>query len=774
MFWGTPSLQFIPWWQWSFNTLLSGHLPLWNPLVGMGAPLIANYQSGLFYPPNILFFLFYLLGGISALAWSQALLVTLHLIWSGVGMAVLSRRLGLGKLAQTLSGLAFALSGYLVSRAWFASINTTAAWLPWVFVCVYDLVSQPRKKGSIVKLGLVIGIQLLAGHAQTSWYTLLLAVLWVSFWAWWKEPDGDIEAGGEGGKSKFLRRRLQRVLTSWGWLAAAGLIAAGIAAVQLLPTAAYLFQSQRASEAAYEAAMTYSFWPWRLLGLLAPNIFGNPAHSNYWGYGNFWEDAIYIGLLPILLALGVLVRRLNPFNRRQSSASQQQSAERFQSFRLVNFFGGVISVSLLLALGKNTPVFPWLYKNVPTFDMFQSPTRFSIWMVLALGLLAGIGVENWRRPTGRGLYWTRLGTAGAFAVTLGAGLGGIVLRNIATDFKPTFVPAIAFAGLWALGVGGLALSTPVEGSEEGPKRHIWGLGVVLWVTLDLLVAGWGLNPGIDLDFYQKPPDNLEDIQEMVGDGRLFLLSEDEHTIKYDQYFRFEAFEPEMGWDNLRSIFLPNLNMLDRIPVVNNYDPLVPDRYARWMEEMGEINIHYRDDILDLMAVSTLQWESAAGAYGVRFIPRDVVSRLRWVPCARYVGGETQAWDLVFSGEVDFETQVVIEAEGSDMETGCAPAAFSPQMVSELPNEVLLRTEERDPGWLVLSDVWYLGWKAWVVDEPVPIYRADYLFRGVQVPAGYHEIRFSYRPAWFYAGAVVSLLSLLGLLGLILYGKRKPD
>ncbi len=50
LFWGTPLLQFGPWWSFAWTTILSGHLPLWNPLVGMGAPLFANYQSGLAYP----------------------------------------------------------------------------------------------------------------------------------------------------------------------------------------------------------------------------------------------------------------------------------------------------------------------------------------------------------------------------------------------------------------------------------------------------------------------------------------------------------------------------------------------------------------------------------------------------------------------------------------------------------------------------------------------------------------------------------------------------
>jgi len=88
LYWGTPMLQFVPWHQFALEVLKTGHLPLWNPLLGMGAPLLANYQSALLYPPNLLLFLF-------GPEYGHGVLVTLHLIWAGVGMALLVRRLGL-------------------------------------------------------------------------------------------------------------------------------------------------------------------------------------------------------------------------------------------------------------------------------------------------------------------------------------------------------------------------------------------------------------------------------------------------------------------------------------------------------------------------------------------------------------------------------------------------------------------------------------------------------------------------------------------------------
>ena len=127
LFWGTPLLQFTPWRTVAKQLLFDGHLPLWNPYVGMGAPLLANYQSALLYPPNWLLLLV-------DVAWGQTLIVMAHLIFAGVGMALLARRMGLGEFAQTIAGLAFSLSGYLLARAGFLSINAAAAWLPWLIL----------------------------------------------------------------------------------------------------------------------------------------------------------------------------------------------------------------------------------------------------------------------------------------------------------------------------------------------------------------------------------------------------------------------------------------------------------------------------------------------------------------------------------------------------------------------------------------------------------------------------------------------------------------
>ena len=293
LFWGTPSTQFVPWWEFAWGTIAEGGLPLWNPWVGMGAPLAANYQTALFYPPYWSYLVFFVLGGVKLMAWSMTILVVLHLIWAGIGTVKLLDDLKIGKLGQAVGGLAFSLSGYLVSRAGFLSINAAVAWIPWILIFSKGLITKEIRYFWLT--GLVFGFQFLAGHAQTAWYTALLAGLWITFWAIY---PGDRE------------HKARKIISAWGKLISAGLLGITLSAIQLVPTLEYLMQSQRAGEFGYAEAMTYSFWPWRFLTLVVPDLFGNPATGNYWGYGNYWEDAVYLGLLPIIMAIGLIVRSL--------------------------------------------------------------------------------------------------------------------------------------------------------------------------------------------------------------------------------------------------------------------------------------------------------------------------------------------------------------------------------------------------------------------------------------------------------------------------------
>ena len=776
LFWGTSALQFHPWHVYAWETLKSGHLPLWNPLSGLGAPLIANYQSAFFYPPNWIYFLLAWMGGEAAMAWGMGLLAAAHLSLAGVGMVRLARELGLTPTAQTVSGLAFGLSGYLVTRSHFLSINAVVAWLPWILWAVYRLINSTSFRQTLeraLSVTFFLSLLLLAGHAQTAWYTLLLAGMWVIFWGW----NHTSRVTPRVLRFKFLFRAVLL-------FALASLLAATLAAIQLLPTAELLSHSQRANGAEYDFVMTYSFWPWRFLGLLAPGLFGSPVTGDYWGYGNFWEDAIYIGLLPLILALRAI------FTKKSSTSKLPLSFFRFLT--------SLTALSFLLALGQNTPIFPFLYRFIPTFDLFQAPTRYSIWAVFALALLAGMGAETWTRPIGKKAHGRAMrGVVSATAVFFGALAVGWVMPGI----KSGFIRATILAGALGVVAGVLNLyapkpegfahsqqsgtesdnlqqnNTPISHDQSPTPNTTWLWILSLFVVFDLLIAGWGLNPGISLDFYRYEGENKGEIGELVGEGRLFLSAQDEYDLTFERYLRFDTFDADFS--HFRASLLPNLTLLDDIRSANNFDPLRPARYVRWMDALDTADPSRQRQILALMGVTVIEQMALDSPSGIRFDPLEASPRFRWTPCARPAGNEEVAWNrFIIQQEVRFEGMVNLEGFKTNAEWVCGDdrliaAQGVVTKLSETPNEIHLRVNAEASGWLVIADTWYPGWVAEVDGEARDVLPADYLFRGVSVPPGEHEIVLHYRPLSFYLGTGVSGIMWIFFSVIWVWGRRTP-
>ena len=706
LFWGTPLLQFTPWHTAAKEIALSGHLPLWNPWLGLGAPLLANYQSGLLYPPNWLLLA-------TDVAWGQTLLVLLHLIWAGIGMALLARSLGMGTFAQAISGIAYAMSGYLVARAGFLSINATAAWLPWILYAAEGLVrsagtSSTASSGLLRSigwratawLGLVLGLQWLAGHAQIAWYTLILLVVWVIFRA----------------RSSSVPIR-NAVLT----LAVAGALGFAIAAAQLIPTLEYASISNRAGDLDPEFALTYSFWPWRAPGLFAPDLFGNPGTADYWGYGNFWEDAIYVGVLPLLLALGALATK---------------GIGRIKWFLL-----GIATIAFLFGLGSNTPIFRFLFQYVPTFSAFQAPTRWNLWLVASFSLLAGFGAEHWKVAEGKKLYWLRLGTAGAVAVFVMATLINALDANI----EPTFPRAIATAGFWLAASGILALL------RSDPGRKGWVAAALGVVVLDLFFAGRGLNPMLPAKLSSAPSALSQEIQ---GDHRLYMSERLEREIKFDVTFRFDSFQPGLDWVIVRESGLPNTLLLDRLSSANNFDPLLPARYILWMNRLEQIPPAQRERLLPTMDVG---WQAVPRKNGLPiYEPIPDPTRAWIVPSVEWVASPAEATLRATSLATDLFMTAFLEGSPRPEQGGTGVVTA---LRDQGPNAVELAVEAPEGGWLVLADTWFPGWVAELDGQVAESYPANGVMRSVWIPAGQHTVVFQYRPITVPIGLALTVFGL---------------
>ncbi len=724
LFWGTPLLQFVPWRMYALSVLRQGYVPLWNPLIGMGAPLLANYQSALVYPPHLLLL-------IVDPAWGSGLLVLLHLVWAGIGMALLARRLGMDRLGQCTAGLAFGLSGYLVARSGFFSINATAAWLPWIILAADRMAAALPESldwrariRSCAPLAVVLAFQWTAGHAQTAWYSLVLLFAWVV----WRS------IGRDGWR---------RLAINGAGLAAAGTAAFALAAPQLLPTLEYLAQSYRAQALDAEMALTYSFWPWRFLGLLAPSIFGSPASGDYWGYGNFWEDAIYIGVLPLLLALVALARA---------------SRRRGHHIGLTMFLAGVGAVAIVLALGSHTPVFPWLFRTVPTFSLFQAPSRWMLLFVFGLALLAGAGASAWRKVEGRALYWSRLGTAGAGAVAGAAWLTRLILPAV----EPTLIRAMSIAGVWLFLAGVLVLVRREQATAW------WTAAVALVVLADVVLAGIGLNPMAAPDLYR----GTSMLAERVDDGhRIYFPAELEQKVKFDWAFQFDRFDTLGDWRAVRESGLPNVTLLDSIPAASNFDPLQPARWVEWMKMLERSG--YAEPLLRLMDVGWMAESRLSDEIPVEFRRVAGGTRVRLVPEAQYVQSGEAALSAVSDGSFDPEAVVIVESLGGELLPASGGGGTAQAAPSRDPNRMTVDVDAQGPSWLLVSDVWYPGWEARLDGEAIAIRRGDYLFRAVPVPPGKHVVEFSYRPRSFLLGLILAAAGLMALAGASLWARERP-
>ena len=731
-FWGTSATQFVPWWDFAWKSIISGQSPLWNPLVGMGAPLAANYQSALFYPPTWLYFIVYILGGTTWMAWAISLVVCGHLIWSGAGMAILLREFGTSKFGQALGGLAFSLSGYLVARAGFLSINAAAAWIPWLLMYLYQLAK--KEKNAVRKLTGVIAMLFLAGHAQTAWIAIMLGAIWIAYLSVLKSNDN---------KLKNFGRSLAGYLGS-------GLLAAGISAIQLIPTAEYLLVSQRSGEYGIETAMTYSFWPWRFLTLLVPDLFGNPGTANYWGYGNYWEDAVYIGLFPSLLAFAYLIWSMVKVIRKEKGEKTKKSSS------LGIFLGGIILASFLLALGDNTAIFPFLYRIIPGFDLFQAPTRYSIMAVLSLSLLAGLGADRLTKPSGRRLYFARLAVAGSFSIFAGA----IIANQVFPEIKSSFLVSVGRAGLIALLVSAAYLVLP---ERDQPRRtQAWVLAVICLLSLDLISAGWNLNPGIDKEFYAA-----QETHEI--DGRAWMPSDVEYELKFNTFFTFESFYPQAEWAELHHVHLPNVAMLQGIEMVNNFDPILPWYYQDWMDW---INTEFPEQkIQELMNLNSIIKLSETEL--TEMVQLDLGKNpVRVTGCAGISSKEERNPDSVMTGGINPVENIIVVSEDP---IPCVPGAKGRVDIVEERNGYLkLNVDSNQDGWVFWSQSWFPGWMYKRDGAKMgETYRVNYVFQGVPVSKGTQMVEFLYRPVSFYVGGILTAVSLaLGGVMLLFQNRRK--
>jgi hypothetical protein len=297
--------------------------------------------------------------------------------------------------------------------------------------------------------------------------------------------------------------------------------------------------------------------------------------------------------------------------------------------------------------------------------------------------------------------------------------------------------------------------------------------VVVFIAVDLLGMGLGLNPGAPASLYQAPSSALSSLQPGLGSHRLYLSAADEDSLMYTRFFTFNNFTIKEPWQNLRNTLLPDGNMLDRVPSANNFDPVLPARYTQWLTAVDQASPQVKAVLLALMDVGAVEKVDPAQPLGVKFNPQINAARTRWMGCALAAADGPDAlaklFNLAAGAPEKAFTQVILETPSTGDLAGCdrgAPATVT--ITRDAPGQVDLSTSGQSAGWLMLADSWYPGWAASIDGQPVTLYRGDYLFRAVRLPPGEHRVSFVYRPFSFFAGLGITGLTGLVILGLLLF------
>jgi len=725
VFWGLPALQFIPWRHYAWSLLSQGILPLWNPLNGMGAPLIANYQLALFYPPAFPLFLLDGIWGVSGLAWGFTFLIPVHLAWGGLGMSKFLEAIGAGPRGQLVAGLAFGMSGYLVARGSFYSIIWAAVWLPWLLWGAERLLHAQGRRDTIkavLTITIILSMQLLAGHAQVTWYSILFTGLWTFFRV--------VKVRGRN----FIFRY-------FGLFLCCGVIAGLLTAVQLFPTFEYLQESQRANTYDFTQAMVYSFSPLRLTGYLAPELFGNPGWGDFWGYASYWEDAGYIGLAPFgltLTSLGWI------FHKR---------GQRHPLKTIAIFFWVTALIGILFALGSNTPVFPWLFKHVPTFDMFQAPARWMLWPTIGLAALAGLAADKWQGDNKRTKVILNLAAFAGIILAVSA----LVAERLMTGIEAGLFRGFVLFGITLAGTAFIARRIAAPG-----RNGIWSKVAVAWIILDIFVAHAFLNPTIPTTTFAGENENLAELNAVRDNARVWFDPESEYDIQFSRFFVFSDFTNRADWKDLRSSMLPNLNLLDTLSMANNFDPLQPARYTKWIDVVKQSDTDSRVRWLSWAGVGAVIRSGNSDAKLLAFDPIKAKPRFEWVACGTQAESGEAAFNNVFARIVSGEEIPCIAIEGNTPEVVINPAELDGlvKVESDSPNRIVLNSTSRTNGWVLIRDTWYPGWKVKIDGISTQLFRAELLFKALPVSAGNHRIELEYAPDLYYFGLTISIMAWL--------------
>jgi hypothetical protein len=646
-----------------------------------GTPFAADPLAGLWNPP------FWLLVLSPTAAMANGI-VWLHLLWAGWGAWILAKsevNQGQAPLVALAAAAAFSGMPKLLGHVGLGHIGLVSAvsWTPWIILlwrrAIASSVAGVRRWAFRSMLaGGALGCAFLA---DPRW--IIPAGLLATLSSLWQA----MPAAGTA------RVRLRSFALA-GFTAVASCL--GVCAVLWVPLLEFYRLSTRHLLTSAEATLL-SLPAKNLIGLLIPNLGGWP------------EWLVYPGIVVLMLTcVGI--------------ASPSRTSR---------FWGVVVVLGLLLALGSNTPIYPALVALVPGMSALRVPARWLLVSGLGLAMLSSAGLSQFASPSQVPVERKR-STLIVMAIALLSVLlaSGLLMLRVDPGIQKASLGAAILAALCAIVLCVVARRSMRRGWVIGSVMMLMAADLV-WVNSSLIKplpmqrvvdeAEQATTWAEDLGAMGRSFSPTYALPQQIGALQRWELAEGVDPMQLAAYWDYMAGATGFDSDGY-SVTLP--------PYPEG-DPSAP-----W-----EVRID--GEALGLLAVTRV-----VSNYPVRGSGLDLISARDGLSLYAVSEPRPYAW--------------VAEDAGDPL-----GAWRLPERLSRTPN-VLSATAE-GPGMLVFSEIQYPGWSARVDGAPTEVETVAGLLRGVRLSPGRHEIVLRFRPVTVYAGAAVTLLTLACLA--LLWGRR---
>ena len=746
-------LYYHPMAEMAFGMMREGRLPLWNPYLYSGMPLLASIEIGVLYPPNWLHL-------VVSTDRAFCLLAVFHVTLAGVGMWLYCRGRGRSVESALFSSLAFACAAptLLHLHTGMMTIVYSSAWCPLIFALI-DRCLRVKSLRSVCLLAVVLALQFLAGFPM---FTLLLAAL---------IPAYLLVFG-----VKWSALRSWENLASAARFVAAAALALGLVAPQLLPTLNYLGEVVR-GELDYDQATHLSFPATNLLTFVTPDLFGNKSTCPYWGETSLFDAIGFCGATTLLLTAAAAV------------------GARGREFW---FWAATAVVVIGLALGKDSFFYDLCFLFVPGVDRFRGVSRLMVFADLALAVLGGLGLDSLVGGLNRGsqrMCWVvgvlaMAAFVAAFVLWLGSGaapprfwhdffawvrrpggeysmnftvkelqefvrrgyplaLRGVMLQSAvlltgcATILLASrFRDAMRFVRITLLVLLGIEIGAFGQQyiilTDTTPWREIAGKtkAALPHESEPFRIAGFSSNPPLPLNRF------LYSRLESVGGHENFVLN------RYSLFlYKWASIEPE--WQTYLTV--PNEGNTDDVLNVKYY---IARPQGRWVDP---------DDPLVQEHVFQHGGRSFALYRNRNAKPRAVL--IHEAHPVRDLDDAIQS--LFLFGKRQIEAGTLLEGD-----PGVSLAAVSADdrareritWVDYAPGRCVVDVECNAPALVVFIENYASGWRATIDGEQARLLPANVFMIAVPVKAGRHRVSLSYESPQFRRGCLLAGLSLVVMSG----------